>query len=207
MPEVTMRFRLMPIVVALILIACDNSSAASPDAAARYEVKPVYTNITFAITKWMVMREEGTFREFTGSLDYDPAHPEQARVEMVVQTDSIDTKISGRDHALRSPDFLNVARYPTMTFRSTSVKPIDADHASVSGDLTIHGVTKRVTFPAKLVGMHDVPEVGNVVGFEARFNINRRDFGVLGDKWGAIPSVLSNEVEIHIAMGAVRRRG
>ncbi|HKB79668.1 MAG TPA: YceI family protein [Thermoanaerobaculia bacterium] len=164
-----------------------------------YLVRPVYSNLRFSIVKWGVMKEEGMFRDFTGTLDYDPAHPEQARIDVVARAASLDTKNETRDHVVRSDDFLDVARYPTIEFHSRGV-----DHDVVTGDLTIHGVTRRIRFTAIPLGIRDVPHVGKLAGFDTAFTINRRDFGILGNRWGAIPAVLSDDVEIHIAIGAIQ---
>lgn len=164
----------------------------------RYQVRPTYSNLGFSIVKWGVMKEEGMFREFTGTLDYDPTHPEKARIDVVAQAKSLDTKNDTRDDVVRSDDFLDVGHYPTLEFHSKGV-----DHNFVSGDLTIHGTTKHVRFPVTALGIRDVPRVGKLAGFETTFTINRRDFGVLGNRWGAIPGVLSDEVQVHIIIGAI----
>ncbi|HEY8134385.1 MAG TPA: YceI family protein [Thermoanaerobaculia bacterium] len=166
---------------------------------ARYQVRPTYSNIRFSIVKWSVMKEEGQFRDFAGTLDYDPAHPEQARINILVHSGSLDTKNEMRDKVVRSDDFLDAERYPTLEFHSTGV-----DHNAVSGDLTIHGVTRRVRFPVTPLGVRDLPKIGKLAGFEATFTINRRDFGVMGNRWGAVPGVLSDDVEIHIIIGAIQ---
>ncbi len=165
----------------------------------RYQVRPVYSNIGFSIVKWGVLKEQGQFREFNGTLDYDPTRPEQARIDVVAQAASLDTKNDGRDKVVRSDDFLDVERYPTLEFHSAGV-----ERNSVSGDLTIHGVTKRVRFPVVSHGVRDLPNVGKLAGFETTFTINRRDFDVVGSRWGAVPGVLSDDVEIHIVIGAIR---
>src|SRR5947208_1557365 len=74
-----------------------------------------------------------------------------------------------------------------------------------SADLTIHGTTRRVRFPVTSLGVHEIPSIGKMAGFETTFTINRRDFGVLGAKWGAVPGVLSDNVELHITIGAITR--
>ncbi|HMC22983.1 MAG TPA: YceI family protein, partial [Thermoanaerobaculia bacterium] len=75
---------------------------------------------------------------------------------------------------------------------------------ALSGDLTIHGVTRRVRFPVTPLGVRDFPKIGKLAGFETTFTINRRDFGVMGNRWGAVPGVLSDDVEIHIIIGAIQ---
>ncbi|MGH9422657.1 MAG: YceI family protein [Thermoanaerobaculia bacterium] len=167
----------------------------------RYEVKPTYTSLRFSIVKWGVLKEEGIFRDFDGTLIYDPAHPETARIDVIAQTASLDTKDADRDKVVTSEDFLDAHRYPTIEFHSTAV-----DHNFVTGNLTIHGTTRRVRFPVTSLGTHEVPNVGKLAGFETTFTINRRDYGVLGTHWGAIPGVLSDTVELHITIGAIMRR-
>lgn len=201
--------RVLTILIAGFVFAAASAPGAEPGAPAsppgstRYLLRPVYSNVRFAIVKWGVLKEEGQFRDFTGTLDFDAAHPERSAVELVVDARSLDTKNDTRDETVRSPDFLDVARYPTMTFKSASVDPA-ANPKTVTGDLTIHGVTRRVRFPVTSLGAREIPNVGKLVGFETTFTINRRDFGVLGSKWGAIPGVLDDDVEIHIVVGGVR---
>lgn len=165
-----------------------------------YHVKPVYTSLRFSIVKWGVLKEEGVFRDFDGSLIYDPAHPEAARIDVVAQTASLDTKSHGRDETVTGEDFLDARRFPTLEFHSTGV-----DHNFVSGNLTIHGTTRRVRFPVTPLGVHEIPRIGTLAGFETTFTINRRDYGVLGSRWGAVPGVLSDNVELHITIGASTR--
>ena len=87
-----------------------------------------------------------------------------------------------------------------MEFHSTGVR-----NGVVTGNLTIHGVTRRVQFRPAFLGIRDLPKIGKLAGFETTFAINRRDYGVLGSKWGAVPGVLSDEVMVHIIVGAVAR--
>jgi polyisoprenoid-binding protein YceI len=184
--------RLLLLLLLLTLPVC-----AAPN---RYEVKPVYTSLRFSIVKWGVLKEEGIFRDFDGTLVYDPAHPESARIDVVAKTASLDTKDSSRDQVVTGEDFLDARRYPTIEFHSTGI-----DHDFVAGDLTIHGTTRRIRFPVTSLGAHEIPSVGRMAGFETTFTINRRDYGVLGTRWGAVPGVLSDMVELHITIGAIMR--
>jgi polyisoprenoid-binding protein YceI len=187
------------ILAGLLFIACGARAETT-----RYQIRPVYTSIRFSIVKWGVLKEEGVFREFAGTLDLDPDHPERARVDVVVQAGSLDTKNETRDRVVRSDDFLNAVRYPTLEFHSTEVRRLPG-RTTVTGNLTIHGTTHRVRFSPASLGMRDLPSVGKLAGFETTFTINRRDFGVLGNRWGAIPGVLSDDVEVHILIGATNR--
>lgn len=182
------------------LAAADGSGGAT-----RYLIRPVYSNVGFSIVKWSVIKEQGIFRDFQGTLDWDAAHPERSAVELVVDAKSLDTKNDGRDGVVRSSDFLDTDRYPTLVFRSTAVQPAgNGGSGAVTGDLTIHGVTHRIRFPVTSLGAREIPNVGKLVGFETTFRIRRTDYGVLGSKWGAVPGILDDEVEIHIVIGGVR---
>jgi polyisoprenoid-binding protein YceI len=179
----------------LLLIAAPLAAAPT-----RYLVRPTYSNVRFSIVKWAVMKEEGVFRDFTGTLDYDPADPAHARIDVVVQAASLDTKNDTRDQVVRSDDFLDAPRFPTLEFHSSAV-----DRNFVTGNLTIHGVTRRVRFPVTSLGTHEIPSVGRMAGFETTFTISRRDYGVLGSGWGAVPGVLGDAVELHITIGGITR--
>jgi len=179
---------------ALVFLACHAHAATT-----RYLVRPVYSNVAFSIVKWGVLKEEGVFRDFSGTLDFDPAAPERSRIDVIVQSASLDTKDDDRDKVVRSDDFLDVRRYPTLEFHSTSVR-----NGAVIGNLTIHGVTRQIQFRPTFLGVRDLPKIGKLAGFETTFAINRRDFGVFGNRWGALPGVLNDEVQVHIVVGAIQ---
>src|SRR5688572_25439552 len=124
------------IICALILAA----TAALAAAPGTYEVSRTDSDLSFSVVKWQVFKEEGRFREFSGRMTYEPANPAAASIEVTVQAASIDTKNATRDEVLRSDDFFDVARYPTLSFRSTRVRPLAEDRLEVTGDLTIRGV-------------------------------------------------------------------
>ncbi len=183
-----------PLIVALLFAAaCANA------APVRYLVRPTYSNVGFSIVKWGVLKEEGVFRDFSGTLEFDAAAPERSRIDVVVQSASLDTKDDTRDRVVRSDDFLDVQRYPTLEFHSTAVR-----NGTVSGNLTIHGVTRAIAFRPTFLGVRDLPKVGKLAGFETTFAVSRRDFGVLGNHWGAVPGVLGDEVQVHIVIGAIQ---
>jgi polyisoprenoid-binding protein YceI len=157
--------------------------------------------VSFNITKFF-FKEEGGFGQYSGKIFFVPDHPERSRVEMVVQAESIDTRDEVRDRALRSDNFFDVARYPTLSFVSTSVVPRQNGMLDVAGDLTIHGVTKQITIPVRFLGTKQMRGWGNFIGFETEFTIDRTEFGVNGgSSWSA---VLSKEVEVHLSVGAFR---
>ena len=170
-------------------------------AATLYHTEPTNGTVGFTIMKWGVMKEEGTFRDFRAQIHYDRKDASKSRVDFDVSTASVDTKNDNRDSTLRSEDFLHVAKYPKMTFRSVRVVPRGNNLADVTGDLTIRGVTRRVTVPVRLLGATD-----KHAGFETSFTVNRNAFGVTGGRWVAgAPGVLGDEVTVRIVAGGVRR--
>jgi polyisoprenoid-binding protein YceI len=169
-----------------------------------YRVSKTYTTLEFTVTKWMVFKEQGLFQDFQGQLSYDPQHPEKSRVEVTVQASSIDTREQGRDEVLRSDDFFDVEKYPTLSFQSTSAVAKAPDALEVTGDLTIHGVTHRITIPVKVLGVQEMPNIGSFVGFETSFTIDRRDYGVLGSRWSGGKLAIDNTVYIHLILGGVK---
>jgi polyisoprenoid-binding protein YceI len=175
-------------------------------AATLYHVEPVNGTVSFTITKWGVIREEGNFRDFNAEIHFDPRDPAKSRVAFDVKTASIDTKNSNRDGTLRSEDFFHVAKHPKLTFRSVRVAPRGKNVADVTGDLTIRGVTRRITVPVKLIGVSKQGNGRELAGFETEFRIDRRAFGVTGGRWAsAAPGVLGNEVTIRVIAGGVTR--
>ena len=169
-----------------------------------YRISKTYTTLSFTATKWMVFKEEGMFQDFTGSLTYDPADPSACAIDVTVQSASLDTRNSTRDGVLRSDDFFDVAKYPTLSFRSVSVSSAGADSLNVTGDLTIHGVTKRITVPVRVIGARVMPGIGDFAGFETSFTIDRRDFSVLGTRWSGNKIAIDPAVAIHLIIGAVK---
>jgi len=163
-----------------------------------YTVRQEDSHIGFAVYKWAVFKEEGRFKDFSGAIVYDPKNPSTSRVEFTVQARSIDSRNTDRDRALRSRDFFHVERYPTLAFKSTQVAARGSDSLLVTGDLTLRGVTKRLTIPVKVLGLNRVSEIGELAGFEATFVVNREDFGIARD-W----KIISKEATIHLMIGAV----
>lgn len=106
-----------------------------------FKVRRDDSHIGFSISKWGIIKEEGRFRDFSGTIFYDPANPGRTRVEFTVQTQSIDSRNENRDRALRSEEFFYVTRYPIMAFRSTRTTLSEHDILLVEGDLTIRGIT------------------------------------------------------------------
>lgn len=189
----------------LFALACPAQAApGAKSKAITYRISKSYTTLSFTATKWMVFKEEGLFQDFSGTLSYDPANPAACAIDVTAQAASLDTRNSTRDQVLRSDDFFDVAKYPTLAFHSASIASTGPDSLSVTGDLTIHGVTRRVTVPVHVIGARVMPGIGDFAGFETTFTIDRRDFGVLGTRWSGNKVAIDPSVVIHLLIGGVR---
>jgi len=123
----------------------------------------------------------GAFNDFDGAIDIDRANPAKSSVEFTLQATSIDTNNEGRDKHLRSPDFFDVEKFPTITFKSTAIAAKGKDAFDVTGDLTMHGVTKRVTLPVTFGGFLKTQR-GEKAGFEIETTLNRKDYGIVWNR-------------------------
>jgi len=141
-----------------------------------------HTHIAFAAKHAMVSTVRGSFADFDGTLTIDGANPANSKVEVTIQTASISTANEQRDGHLKSPDFLEVEKFPTLTFTSTSVTHTGGDDFTVLGDLTIHGVTKPVELKVDFQGASTDPYGTRKIGFEATTSISRKEFGLV---WNA----------------------
>jgi len=120
----------------------------------------------------------GQFNKFEGKLTYDPAKgPEAQKISITIDTASLDTNWADRDKHLRSADFFNVEKFPTATFESTSFKG-DENGGTLTGDLTLLGVTKSISFDIKKIGEGNDPWGGYRAGFEGSYDLNREDWGM-----------------------------
>ena len=139
-----------------------------------------HSSATFKV-RHMMANVTGMFREFAGNINIDRADPARSSVEFTIQAASIDTGNANRDEHLRSPDFFDAAKFPTITFKSTAVSAKSANEFDVTGDLTMHGVTRRVTLPVSFLGFGKTAR-GEKGGFEIETTLNRKDYGILWNK-------------------------
>jgi polyisoprenoid-binding protein YceI len=135
----------------------------------------------------------------SGTIVYDEAAPEKSSVSITIDAASVDSNNPKRDEHLESPDFFSVKEFPTIEFRSKSVAR-KGDKLEITGDLTLHGVTKSVTATAEVTGAGEVPQQGHKAGFEATLNVKRGDFGMTKYAPG-----LGDEVRIIVAIEAARK--
>jgi polyisoprenoid-binding protein YceI len=181
-------------------------AAASPALSAEtYSVDTSHATVLFQIRHFM-SQVTGKFKTFDGSIRIDRQNPESSSVTFTIQAASIDTNEEKRDAHLRSPDFFDVATHPSITFVSTEVKPTGDGTYDVTGDLTMRGVTKRVTLPVTVLGEMADPWGHQRIGFEIDTTLNRKDYGVswnkLLDQGGYL---LGDDVKVSINLEAVRQ--
>jgi len=164
-----------------------------------WQLDPYHTQVEFSAKHLGMMTVRGHFAEVSSTAAIDAEHPESAFVEVVVQTASIRTNHEVRDNDLRSSNFLEVDKYPTMTFRSTGIAPAGEDRWALSGDLTIKGNTRPVTLQVLKYGeFNDPGMMGHRIAYSAQVAIDRRDFGLtfnmlLDGRW-----VVSDEIQITV---------
>lgn len=148
----------------------------------------------------------GQFRDFELTARLDRANPAASSVEFSMRAASIDTGEPSRDEHLRSPDFFEVAKYPTINFKSTGVKPTSATQFEVTGDLTMHGVTKRITVPVTFNGFGKNARGDDRAGFEVETTLDRKDYGItwnkLLDEGGLL---LGDEVKVSISLQMAKK--
>lgn len=167
-----------------------------------YSVDKVHSTILFSI-RHLVAEVQGKFTKFDGKMVYDEKNPSASSVDFTVDAASIDTNNERRDGHLRSPDFFDVAKFPTLTFKSEKVVAKGKDTFEVTGPLTMRGVTKTVTVPVKVLGLMDTKEFGRKAGFQATFTLNRKDYGIVWNKTlDAGGLVLGDDVTVTINLEA-----
>jgi polyisoprenoid-binding protein YceI len=157
---------------------------------AAFQVRHIFTKV------------RGTFRDFSGTVNFDKAKPENSTVEFRIKATSIDTGVQKRDDHLRSPDFFDVATHPEIVFKSTKVVSKGNNKFDVTGDFTLHGVTKSITLPVTFLGEQKFMK-GAKAGFETAVTINRKDYGLVWNR--ALESggvMVGEEVEISINIEA-----
>jgi polyisoprenoid-binding protein YceI len=164
-----------------------------------WQLDPYHTQIEFSAKHLGMMTVRGYFDEVSAVADIDPDHPEAASVEVTISTASIRTNNATRDNDIRSSNFLEVDKYPVITFKSTSVEPAGADHYTLTGDLTIKGITHPVALDVTRYGeFKDAGMMGHRIAYGATTKINRKDFGL---KFNAVLDgrlVVSEDIQITI---------
>jgi polyisoprenoid-binding protein YceI len=174
----------------------------------RWQLDPAHTQVEFRAKHMMITTVRGRFADTSGTITVDEENPEDSSVEVRIDARSIDTRVGDRDTHLRSEDFLNVEKYPEITFRSKRIEGAHAepgDEFLVVGDLTIRGQTKEVELEATYEGQGKDPWGGTRAGFTASTKIDRRDWGLTWNQALEAGGILvSNDITIELQAQAVR---
>jgi len=163
-----------------------------------WKFDPMHTQVEFSAKHLGMMTVRGHFAELTASGDLYPDQPERSSMTVTINTASIRTHNEQRDNDLRASNFLEVDKFPTITFKSTKIEPKSADRGTLTGDLTIKGVTHPVTLNVVKYGEFDDPMMGHRIGYAAETKINRKDFGMRFDMMLDGKFVVSNDIQINI---------
>jgi len=163
-----------------------------------WKFDPYHTQVEFSAKHLGMMTVRGHFAEVTATGVIDPEHPDRTTVEATINTASIRTHNEQRDKDLRSSNFLEIEKYPTMTFKSTKIEPAGKDRYTLTGDLTIKGNTHPVTLKVVNLGEFNDPNMGHRIGYSAEGEINRKDFGMNFEMMLDGKFIVSNEIKINV---------
>jgi polyisoprenoid-binding protein YceI len=184
------------------------SAAPSIAFATDWQIDPAHTNVEFSVRHLMISNVRGDFNKVAGTVTSDGQNPEAVKIDAVIDAGSIDTRIEKRDQHLKSADFLNVEKFPTIEFKSKKVVANGAGKWKVTGDLTLHGVTKEVVLDVEGPTTEIKDPMGNTrAGASATTKISRKDFGLTWNKALETGGVMvGDEVEITIDVEAVQKK-
>lgn len=207
MPEQLFRGLGAAVFLSVVFLSTAAFESARPD----WSVDPSHTEVNF-VTKHFFTPVRGSFQSFDVDLAYDAERPENSSVRVSIDVGSVATGNERRDDHLRTADWFDAERWPTMTFQSTSVRRVGEDRLLATGDLTIRDVTRQVELPITVLGVQNIPEqmremlggAQQVASFEAELNIDRRAFGVGTGSW-AQTAIVGGDVQIQIALEAAAR--
>jgi polyisoprenoid-binding protein YceI len=180
-------------IVLSVFIALAMAATAAAQAGT-WQIDPQHSSAQFSVRHLGVSTVRGAFTKVTGSANYNAADPSKGSLDATIEAASVDTRVEMRDNDLRSPNFLDVQKFPTITFHSKQIKAAGSGKLLITGDLTIHGVTKEVILDVDgpTAAIKD-PWGNQRIGASASTKITRQDFGVNG-----LPAVVGDEITITI---------
>jgi polyisoprenoid-binding protein YceI len=182
------------------------TTAATTPATTTWSIDPAHSHVEFAVRHLMISTVKGRFGVVTGTVKTDEADPAKGEVEVSIDAASIDTREAQRDAHLKSADFFDVERFPTITFRGSRISDVSGDRFKLTGDLTIHGVTRPVTLDVTSEGRGKDPWGGERAGFSATTKIKRSEFGLT---WNQVLETggiaVGDEIKISLDIEAVKQ--
>jgi polyisoprenoid-binding protein YceI len=173
--------------------------------AADYQIDPSHSSVVFKVKHLAISSVPGRFGDVSGTFKFDPANIEASSAEAKISVASINTMDAKRDDHLKSAEFLDIAKFPALTFKSTKIEKVSDTEFKATGDLTLHGVTKPVTLDVEYGGAAKDPWGKERAAFEARTKINRKDFGLAWSKTletGGL--VVGDDVQISLEIEGVK---
>jgi polyisoprenoid-binding protein YceI len=171
-----------------------------------WNIDPSHSAIAFSVRHMVVSKTRGRFNKWSGQLRFDAGNPSASSVEVDIDPASLDTGDTQRDAHLRSPDFFDVEKYPTASFRSTRVEVAGEGRYRVTGNLTVHGITQPVLLDVTYEGSGKDPWGGERAGFSATTTIDRKHFGLEWNKALETGGLLVGEkVELNLEIEAVKQ--
>lgn len=182
------------------MIAILSLAAAASGAPAAWTIDPSHSAAHFTVRHLAISNVRGEFGNVRGTITFDDRDPAATRIDATIDATTVNTRVAGRDEDLRGPSFFEVAKYPEIAFRSTSVRPGGENRFSVTGDLTMHGVTRSVTLDVEATPAVRDARGNERRGAEATAKLSRKEFGVSGDS-----GIVGDEVKVTIDLEAVRR--
>lgn len=193
----------MPVRLGALLLLLSPGIPPASAASASYELDPVHTRVLFAVEHAGFSSALGTVSGSSGQLRFDPDDWSTARLEVSVPLQRLDLGDEKWNQAVRAGNLLDTEQFPTATFVSTRIEPIDPQHASVYGALTLHGISKEVKLDVTFNALkrHPLPPFRRTAGFSATATLSRADFGI--DAW---KSVIGDRVELRLEVEATRTR-
>jgi len=183
----------------------DSATTVIEDITGDYTLDVAHTRLGFSARHAMVTTVRGAFKDFEGTAHVDTANPANSKVELTIKTDSIDTGVADRDAHLRSADFFEIEQHPEITFSSTDVSR-DGDEWTITGDLTVKGITKPITVEFESTGSARDP-FGNLrIGFEGQTTLSRKDWGLT---WNAALEtggfLVSDKIKLEFDISAIQK--
>jgi polyisoprenoid-binding protein YceI len=184
----------------------DRSSSSTVSRRETWSVDASHSSVGFVARHMLISKVHGTFKSFDGRLELDESDLTRSAIEVTIDATSVDTAEPKRDAHLRSADFFDVEKYPSLTFRSSQIEK-RGDGFAVTGDLTIHGVTREVVLDVNLEGRGKDPWGGERIAFTARTSVRREDFGLTWNQLLETGGVLvSSKIDIELDVQAVKAK-
>ena len=191
------RIRLLTFAALFVVFAESSTPVLGADT---YSVDPTHSTVIFRITHLSVSTFQGRFNNMSGSFTVDSENPAKSSVQIEIEVESLDTNSDRRNNHLRSPDFFNAKQFPKITLESTAVKKKGDERLEVTGNLTLHGVTKSIKVEMVHIGSGKDPWGGFRSGYDTRFTIKRSEFGMDYMMGG-----LGDEVEILLSIEGIQK--